>query len=74
MFHKILNFKRQKKIYKPKYLSAIPKNLNWKILAKTLVTFKGSENVYIIVIFQFLGEGGHKKKQLYIGNCLKRVA
>ena len=29
-----------KKNYKPKYLSAITKNLNWQILTKNLVTFK----------------------------------
>ena len=33
-------FKRQKKSYERKCLSAITKNLNWQILTKNLVTFK----------------------------------
>ena len=34
-----------KKNYKPKYLSAITKNLNWQILTKNLVTFKRQDGV-----------------------------
>ena len=34
-----------KKNYKPKFLSAIIKNLNWQILTKNLVTFKRKDGV-----------------------------
>ena len=66
------------KNYKPKCLSAITKNLNWQILTKNLVTFKRSdglkmENVDIMQVHQFLGERV-TKKQLYMGNWLKRGA
>ena len=32
------------------------------------------KNVDIMGVHQFLGEGGHKKKSIYMGNCLKREA
>ena len=35
-----INLKFKPKKNKPKYLSAINKNLNWQILTKNLVTFK----------------------------------
>ena len=35
-----------KKVYKPKcFFSVITKNLNWEILTKSLVTFKGWDGV-----------------------------
>ena len=34
-----------KKTYKPKCLSAIPKNLNWQILSKNLVTLERKDGV-----------------------------
>ena len=63
------------KPYKPKCLSAITKNLNWRVLTQNLVTFKRQDglklkNVNIMGVNQFWGEGGHKKT-IYMGNCLK---
>ena len=60
----ILNDKK----YKQKCLSTITKNLNWQILTKNLVTLKDRlglkmENVNIMGVRQFLGEGGITKKQ-----------
>ena len=34
-----------KRTYKPKYLSAITKSLNWEILTKNIVTFKTQDGV-----------------------------
>ena len=58
-----------KKNYKPKYLSAITKNLNWQILTKNLLLLKDRmglkmKNVNIMGVHQFLGEGGHKKQYI----------
>ena len=30
------------------------------------------KNVNIMEVYQFLVEGGHKKNNIYMGNCLKR--
>ena len=54
------------------------KNLNWQIFTNNLVTFERydglkMENINIIGFHQYLGEG-FTKKQLYMGNCLKRGA
>ena len=56
-----------KKNCKPKYLSAITKNLNWQILTKKLVTFKRKyglkiKNVGGSPIFR---GGGHKKQYIW---------
>ena len=65
-----------KKNYKPKYLSAITKNLNWQILTKNLVTFKRQDGVKYQKCKYYGGSpivrAGVTKKQLYMGNCLKR--
>ena len=52
------------------------KNLNWQILTKNLITFKRQDglkmkNVDMMGVHQFLGEEV-TKKQLYMGNCLKK--
>ena len=54
--------KNKKKIPNQKCLSAIIKNLNWQILIKNLFTIKNRiglkmENINIIGVHQFLGEG-----------------
>ena len=46
------------KPYKPKFLSAITKNLNWRVLTQNLVTFKRQDglklkNVNIMGVNQF---------------------
>ena len=56
--------------YKPKCLSAITKNLNWQISTKNIVNFKRQyglkmNNVNIMGVYQFLGEGGSKKNNIY---------
>ena len=52
------------------------KNLNWQILTKNLITFKTLDGLKMknvdIMGFTNLKGKGVTKKQLYMGNCLKR--